>query len=106
MPVKNKHICPPRISKCKFREILNCFCLDIGALKVSGICSVLRNSTNKIFKQKKSEAKFANKDIAIIKGGIFIFYYSYERSKIVVLPNLIGGVLSCFGSNLIQKSSF
>ncbi|EAK0829562.1 hypothetical protein A0X03_01740 [Campylobacter fetus] len=55
---------------------------------------------------KKSEAKFANKDIAIIKGGIFIFYYSYERSKIVVLPNLIGRVLSCFGSNLIQKSSF
>ncbi|WP_141071523.1 hypothetical protein [Campylobacter fetus] len=55
---------------------------------------------------KKSEAKFTNKDIAIIKGGIFIFYYSYERSKIVVLLNLIGGVLSCFGSNLIQKSSF
>ena len=47
--MKNKYIIRSRILEKKFREILQLFCLDIEAKKVSEITHVSRPTINKLF---------------------------------------------------------
>ncbi len=47
--MKNKYIIRSRILEWKFREILNLFCLDIEATKVSELTQISRVTINKIY---------------------------------------------------------
>lgn len=82
-PMKNKYIYRSRISEKKFREILDYFCLDIEATKISVLSGVSRITLNKLFKQIRILIAKECENISKLQGEIEIdeSYFGAKRIR-------------------------
>lgn len=81
--MKNKYIYRSRISEKKFREILDYFCLDIEATKISVLSGVSRITLNKLFKQIRILIAKECENISKLQGEIEIdeSYFGAKRIR-------------------------
>lgn len=82
-PMKNKYIYRSRISEKKFREILDYFCLDIEATKISKLSGISRNAINRILKQIRILIAKECENISKLQGEIEIdeSYFGAKRIR-------------------------
>lgn len=73
----------PSISEKKFREILDYFCLDIEATKISVLSGVSRITLNKLFKQIRILIAKECENISKLQGEIEIdeSYFLFHNCK-------------------------
>jgi hypothetical protein len=94
--VKNKYLKHARVSEREFRSILELFCADVEALKVSRLAKVNKNTTHRLYGLlRRRVVELAHKKTA--RGLATRGRWDFRETLLGFFEGCLGGCEACHG---------